>query len=83
METVKQKRTGAKIAVYLILKREEETLLLLRQNTGYMDGFYGLVSGHVENDESAVTAMIREAHEESGITIKEENCSHDQQNGYQ
>lgn len=47
-------------------KKENEVLLYLR-NTGYCDGFYGLVSGHVEDDESATSALIREAHEEADI----------------
>lgn len=35
-----------------------------------MDGMYGLVSGHVERNESAIHAMIREAKEEAGIDIE-------------
>ena len=42
----------------------------LRKNTGYCDNFYGLVSGHVEEGESAITAIIREAYEEAGIRLK-------------
>ena len=38
---------------------------MLRQNTGFMDGFYGLPSGHVELYETPVGAIIREAQEES------------------
>lgn len=57
---------------HLILRRDDNVLFLLRKNTGYCDGFYGVVSGHVENDESAVTAMVREAKEEAGIVIEPE-----------
>lgn len=60
----------ARVAVYLILEHNNKILLSLRQGTGYADGMYSLVSGHVDADESVTHAMIREAQEEIGITIK-------------
>ena len=66
-------RTGAYINACLILRREDKVALSLRQNTGYADGFYGLISGHVEDGESATTAILREAYEEAGIRILPEN----------
>lgn len=63
-------RTGASVNVYLVLRKESDILLSLRENTGYFDGHYGLIAGHVEDSESATTAMIREAYEESGIRIQ-------------
>lgn len=65
-----KERSKAIVSVYLILKKEEKVLLSLRKNTGYEDGKYGLVSGHVEEGESAKSAMIREAYEEIGVKIK-------------
>jgi len=44
-------------------------LFQLRKNTGYCDGMWSLVSGHVEDGECATSGMIREAHEEIGITL--------------
>lgn len=64
-----QKRSGACLNVYLVVKKKNAVLLSLRQNTGYYDGSYGLVSGHVEDGESAISALIREAKEEAGIQI--------------
>ena len=64
-----QKRSGTSLNVYLIVKKKNSVLLSLRQNTGYCDGSYGLVSGHVEEGESAINALIREAKEEAGIQI--------------
>lgn len=67
----------SKLASYLILERvgkngKPEILLQLRQNTGYMDGFYDFAcSGHVEKDETFSAAIIREAKEEIDITIQE------------
>jgi len=60
----------AKVAVHLFLTNDcGEMLLLRRFNTGFKDGEYGLVAGHVEDDESLKGAMIREASEEAGITL--------------
>lgn len=44
-----------------------------RQNTGFEDGAWHLPSGHLEADESVIDALIREAEEEIGITIKSED----------
>jgi 8-oxo-dGTP diphosphatase len=60
-------------AAYVVLRRGNEILLQLRANTGYQDGNYGLVSGHVEAGETYTQAMIREAKEEAGITLVPEH----------
>ncbi|MCY3542451.1 MAG: NUDIX domain-containing protein [Chloroflexi bacterium] len=60
----------AKVAVNLFLTNDcDEILMLRRLNTGFKDGEYGLVAGHVEDGESLKGAMIREASEEAGITL--------------
>lgn len=59
----------AHVCVYLIIRRADEVLLSLRKNTGYLDGYYGLVAGHVEPLESATQGAVREALEEVGIHI--------------
>ena len=46
-----------------------EVLLHLRQNTGYMDGHWATIAGHVEAGESVLAGAAREAHEEVGVTI--------------
>ncbi|WOE51888.1 NUDIX domain-containing protein [Sulfuracidifex metallicus] len=48
-------------------------LLQLRKNTGYRDGWWSVVAGHVEAKESATSAMIREAKEEAGIALRPED----------
>jgi 8-oxo-dGTP diphosphatase len=56
-------------AVYLILRQQEQILLARRCNTGYQDGNYSLVAGHVEEGERVTEALIRESQEEAGITL--------------
>ena len=51
------------------MREEDKVLLLLREKTGWQDGNYGLISGHVEHNEGAMQAMVREALEEGGIEI--------------
>jgi len=60
-------------AAYVILRRGDGILMQRRLNTGYEDGNYGLVSGHVEQGESYQGAVMREAKEEAGITVKPED----------
>ncbi len=60
-------------AVYGLVFRGNKILLMRRFNTGYMDGKYGVPSGHVENEESLKGSMVREFYEEIGIKVKTED----------
>ena len=53
----------------LLIDARDQILFGRRQNTGYQDGAYHLPSGHLEAGESVITALIREAKEEVGVTI--------------
>lgn len=60
-------------ACYLILVKDKKILLLRRFNTGYEDGNYSLIAGHLDGGESFRKAMAREAREEAGITIRKDD----------
>lgn len=60
-------------AAYLILIKDNNILLLRRFNTGYEDGNYSLVAGHLEPGETFTECIIREAKEEAGILINKED----------
>lgn len=65
-----KERHKVPIACYLVLIEDDNILLWKRQNTGYADGMYWLVSGHKEENESVSASMIREAREEAGIILE-------------
>jgi 8-oxo-dGTP diphosphatase len=66
-------RTVLVAAAYVVLQREREVcrevLLHQRQNTGYRDGYWALIAGHVDPGESVHEGARREAGEEAGVRI--------------
>jgi len=64
------------IASYIVVRNEGKIAFVLRSNTSWMNGYYGLPSGKTEKDESFVAGAIREAKEEIGISLKPENVRH-------
>lgn len=57
------------VAAFVILRRGSKVAMVLRKNTGWMDGHYGLPAGKGEWFEPFTDAAIREANEEVGVKI--------------
>lgn len=66
-------RFTLRAAVYLILVRDSKILLARRFKTGWMDGKYSLIAGHLDGNEGVFDAMLREAFEEAGIKIQKKD----------
>lgn len=66
---MREKRFKQIATSHLFLIRDNKILLLRRFNTGYEDGKYSVVAGHIEPSETATQTMLREAKEEAGIYI--------------
>lgn len=61
------------IASFLILRDGNKVAMVLRKNTGYMDGYYGLPTGKVEYGETYRQGAVREAKEEAGVVIDQKH----------
>lgn len=63
-------RPSALTDVYVIVRRHDDVLLLLRSGTGYKDNEWGPPSGKVEPGETFSQAAARELAEETGISVE-------------
>ena len=61
------------IVIYTFLLRSESVLLVRRCSTGFEDGNYGPVGGHLKGRESIKQIAVREWREEIGIEIDPED----------
>jgi 8-oxo-dGTP pyrophosphatase MutT (NUDIX family) len=64
------------IAVFVLLRKANKAAFLMRQNTGWMDGYYDTVAGKVEVGETYRQAAVREAKEEAGVDIRPEDLTY-------
>lgn len=70
MSSSRQDRFKLFAAAYLVLLDNGQILMQKRCNTGYQDGNYSLIAGHLDGGETSKQCIIREAKEEAGIILK-------------
>lgn len=68
-----QKRISLVPASYLVLLDGGRILLARRFNTGYGDGNYSMIAGHLDGDETFMECIVREAKEEADVDVKPED----------
>ena len=73
IKDMKPERASLVAAVHLLPIKDGKVLLLRRFNTGYQDGNYSTVAGHIDRQEFSTEAMVREAREEAGMSIRAED----------
>ena len=60
-------------AVLFVLEQDGTYLLQLRRNTGVMDDLWSIPGGHVEPGEHILHTVVREAEEELGVKVEEDD----------
>jgi 8-oxo-dGTP diphosphatase len=61
-------------AVYGLLYADGQLLLMRRAGSGYRDGTLALRAGHLDGGEDAVTGLVRELVEETGVVADRSAC---------
>jgi|SRR3989344_5961909 len=69
----KRERYKLPIAVFVILVKDKKILAIKRATTGWMDGFYSIPAGSLDDGEEVIKAAIRECKEEVGIDVNEKD----------
>lgn len=64
------------IAAFIMFHKGNKAAFILRQNTGWMDGYYDLPAGKVEPGESYLATVVREAKEEVGAEVRPADLKH-------
>jgi len=73
MSNKERERYKIPIAVFMMLIKDNELLMIQRATTGWMDGFWSLPAGSLDPNEDVLSAVIRETREEVGVNINKES----------
>ncbi len=65
----RKERFKTPAAVFILFIKDNKILLHRRHNTGWMDGKYDALSGHVEEGETIKETSSREILEETGLVV--------------
>jgi 8-oxo-dGTP diphosphatase len=61
------------VAAHIFFLVDGKLLMLRRANTGFEDGKYSVIAGHVEEGESVTETALREIREETGVSVKKDD----------
>jgi 8-oxo-dGTP diphosphatase len=64
------------LASFVLLRDGNKLAFVMRSNTDWMNGYYGLPAGKVEKGEQFTLAALREAKEEVGVDIELKHLKH-------
>ena len=70
----KPERFKLPVGIFIMLRQGNKVLFQLRQNCSF-SGHWGFVGGHLDGNETIVSAAIREGKEEIGIDILPQNLN--------
>lgn len=62
-------------SVYVALLRDNKVLLIRRRNSGYMDGWFTLPSGYVDDGDRLAVAAAKSLKTEVGVSVPERDLS--------
>jgi 8-oxo-dGTP pyrophosphatase MutT (NUDIX family) len=68
-EEMMSKRVKFNATVSFILEQDDKILLFYRTDGYFKNGWWVLPAGHIEENETAIQAVVREAKEELGIDV--------------
>lgn len=63
------------VAVHMFFLKDDKLFLIKRFNTGFMDGYWSVPAGRLDEHETITQAALREAREEVGANVAFEDLS--------
>lgn len=73
MDTMAKQKFQFFAASHLVLIKDGSILLSRRFNTGWGDGKYSIIAGHIDGNETVAQCIVRESKEEGNLIMREED----------